>query len=121
MPAVRFLDVNGFFDRLPHAFRITLFFLLVELIVPMTWIIDFKELQDEAMKHEDDSIVGNLHQKTEILRGYKLACIQPRVMEAVLGVLMRPLNVEYRYVDRRPPLFVLAFDFFSLHYDRTNV
>lgn len=108
------------FAIMPHAFVVNSFPpLLVELIVPMTWIIDFKELQEEAMKHEDDSIVGNLHQKTEILRGYKLACIQPRVMEAVLGVLMRPLNVEYRYGN---PNHLVAISFFSSCLnDRTNI
>lgn len=62
----------------------------------MTWIIDFKALQEMAVNEEDDSLVGNLYQKTEILRGYKKAFLRPHVLECVIDVLKKPLNVEYR-------------------------
>ncbi|KAF9182982.1 Topoisomerase 1-associated factor 1 [Haplosporangium sp. Z 767] len=68
----------------------------IELMVPMTWIIDYKALQEMASKEEDSSLVGNLHQRTEALRAYKKAFLQPGVLSAVFGVLMKPLKVEYR-------------------------
>ncbi|KAG0258250.1 Topoisomerase 1-associated factor 1 [Mortierella polycephala] len=68
----------------------------IELMVPMTWIIDYKALQEMASNEEDDSLVGNLHQRTETLRAYKKGFLQPGVLTAVFGVLMKPLRVEYR-------------------------
>ncbi|KAG0052952.1 Topoisomerase 1-associated factor 1 [Gryganskiella cystojenkinii] len=68
----------------------------IELFVPMTWIIDFKALQEMAINEEDNSLVGNLYEQTEILRSYKRAFLQPRVLESVINVLMKPLNTEYR-------------------------
>ncbi|KAF9333425.1 Topoisomerase 1-associated factor 1 [Linnemannia elongata] len=68
----------------------------IELMVPMTWIIDYEELRKIATAEEDDSIVGNLYEKNEILRSYKKAFLQPGVLDAVFNVLLRPLQVEYR-------------------------
>ncbi|KAG9063735.1 Topoisomerase 1-associated factor 1 [Linnemannia hyalina] len=68
----------------------------VELMVPMTWIIDYEELKRIATAEEDHSIVGNLYEKNEILRSYKKAFLQPGVLDAVFNVLLRPLQVEYR-------------------------
>lgn len=62
----------------------------------MTWIIDYEELKRIATAEEDDSIVGNLYEKNEILRSYKKAFLQPGVLDAVFNVLLRPLQVEYR-------------------------
>ncbi|KFH70850.1 hypothetical protein MVEG_03697 [Podila verticillata NRRL 6337] len=68
----------------------------IELMVPMTWIIDIKALQDIATMEEDSSIVGNLYAKTEILRKYKKAFLQPGVLGAVFTILLKPLEVEHR-------------------------
>ncbi|KAG0022344.1 Topoisomerase 1-associated factor 1 [Entomortierella chlamydospora] len=68
----------------------------IEVIVPMTWIIDYKELQKLAVMEEDHSVVGNLHQRLEILRGYKRAFLKPGVLRTVFDVLLRPLEVEHR-------------------------
>ncbi|KAF9986256.1 Topoisomerase 1-associated factor 1 [Modicella reniformis] len=68
----------------------------IELIVPMTWIIDYKALQDMTVREEDTSIVGNLHQRVEILRGYKRAFLEAGVLQAVFAVMLKPLEVEYR-------------------------
>ncbi|KAF8948577.1 Topoisomerase 1-associated factor 1 [Haplosporangium gracile] len=68
----------------------------IELMVPMTWIIDYEELKKIATAEEDDSIVGNLYEKNEILRNYKRAFLQPGVLNAVFDVLLRPIQVEYR-------------------------
>ncbi|KAG0288438.1 Topoisomerase 1-associated factor 1 [Linnemannia gamsii] len=68
----------------------------VELMVPMTWIIDYEELKKIATAEEDDSIVGNLYEKNEILRSYKKAFLQPGVLNAIFHVLLRPIQVEYR-------------------------
>ncbi|KAF9207018.1 hypothetical protein BGZ49_001354 [Haplosporangium sp. Z 27] len=68
----------------------------IEVIVPMTWIIDYKELQTLVTMEEDHSMVGNLHQRLEILRGYKRAFLKPGVLQTVFAVLLRPLEVEYR-------------------------
>ncbi|KAF9921443.1 Topoisomerase 1-associated factor 1 [Linnemannia zychae] len=68
----------------------------IELMVPMTWIIDYEELKKIATAEEDDSVVGNLYEKNEILRGYKKAFLQPGVLSAVFSVLLRPLQIEYR-------------------------
>ncbi|KAF9154213.1 Topoisomerase 1-associated factor 1 [Linnemannia schmuckeri] len=68
----------------------------IELMVPMTWIIDYEELKKIATAEEDDSIVGNLYEKNEILRNYKKAFLQPGVLNAVFDVLLRPIQVEYR-------------------------
>ncbi|KAF9436980.1 Topoisomerase 1-associated factor 1 [Entomortierella beljakovae] len=68
----------------------------IEVIVPMTWIIDNKELQRLTIMEEDDSIVGNLHERLEVLRGYKRAFLKPGVLQTVFDVLLRPLEVEYR-------------------------
>lgn len=65
-------------------------------MVPMTWIIDIKALQDIATMEEDSSIVGNLYAKTEILRKYKKAFLQPGVLGAVFTILLKPLEVEHR-------------------------
>lgn len=62
----------------------------------MTWIIDYEELKKIATAEEDDSVVGNLYEKNEILRSYKKAFLQPGVLDAVFNVLLRPLQVEYR-------------------------
>ncbi|KAF9357916.1 Topoisomerase 1-associated factor 1 [Mortierella sp. AD094] len=68
----------------------------IEVIVPMTWIIDYKELQNLAIMEEDHSVVGNLHQRLEILRAYKRAFLKPGVLQTVFDVLLRPLEVEHR-------------------------
>ncbi|KAG0201291.1 Topoisomerase 1-associated factor 1 [Mortierella sp. NVP41] len=68
----------------------------IELMVPMTWIIDYDELKKLAIAEEDNSLVGNLYEKIEILRGYKRAFLQPGVLSAIFAVLLRPLEVEYR-------------------------
>ncbi|KAK3818609.1 MAG: timeless protein-domain-containing protein [Benniella sp.] len=68
----------------------------IELMVPMTWVIDYARLQQMVITEEDSSIVGNLHERLEILRGYKRAFLQPGVLQAVFAVLMKPLEVEYR-------------------------
>ncbi|KAG0377054.1 Topoisomerase 1-associated factor 1 [Mortierella sp. AD032] len=68
----------------------------IELMVPMTWIIDYEELKKLATAEEDDSVVGNLYEKNEILRGYKKAFLQPGVLSAIFAILLRPLEVEYR-------------------------
>lgn len=62
----------------------------------MTWIIDYEELKRIATAEEDDSIIGNLYEKNEILRGYKRAFLQPGVLNAIFHVLLRPIQVEYR-------------------------
>ncbi|KAF9913350.1 Topoisomerase 1-associated factor 1 [Linnemannia zychae] len=68
----------------------------IELMVPMTWIVDYEELKKLATAEEDDSVVGNLYEKNEILRGYKKAFLLPGVLHAIFAVLLRPLQVEYR-------------------------
>ncbi|KAI1320607.1 Topoisomerase 1-associated factor 1 [Mortierella claussenii] len=68
----------------------------IELIVPMTWIIDYKELQRMVTAEEDDSMIGNLHQRLETLRGYKRAFLKPGVLQTVLSVMMKPLDVSER-------------------------
>ncbi|KAF8932695.1 Topoisomerase 1-associated factor 1 [Dissophora ornata] len=68
----------------------------VELIVPMTWPIDYKALQTMVIREEDSSLVGNLHERLEILRGYKRAFLKPGVLGAVFAVMLRPLEVEHR-------------------------
>ncbi|KAF9551130.1 Topoisomerase 1-associated factor 1 [Mortierella hygrophila] len=68
----------------------------IELMVPMTWIIDYEELKRIATAEEDHSIIGNLYEKNEILRSYKKAFLQPGVLDAVFNVLLRPLQVEHR-------------------------
>ncbi|KAF9115466.1 Topoisomerase 1-associated factor 1 [Mortierella sp. AM989] len=68
----------------------------IEVIVPMTWIIDYKELQTLVIMEEDHSMVGNLHQRLEILRKYKRAFLKPGVLQTVFDVLLRPLEVEHR-------------------------
>ncbi|KAF9285158.1 Topoisomerase 1-associated factor 1 [Mortierella alpina] len=73
----------------------------IELMVPMTWIIDYKALQDIASIEEDVSIVGNLHQRLETLRGYKKAFLRRGVLGAVFAVLLKPLEVEYRMRSTR--------------------
>lgn len=70
-------------------------------MVPMTWIIDYKALQDIASIEEDVSIVGNLHQRLETLRGYKKAFLRRGVLGAVFAVLLKPLEVEYRMRSTR--------------------
>jgi len=62
----------------------------------MTWVIDYAKLQQMVVTEEDSSVVGNLHERLEILRGYKRAFLQPGVLQAVFAVLMKPLEVEYR-------------------------
>lgn len=71
-------------------------FFIVELMVPMTWLIDYRALQEMIIMEEDPSIVGNLHQRLEILRGYKRAFLKPGVLKAVFAVLLKPLEIEYR-------------------------
>ncbi|KAF9950151.1 Topoisomerase 1-associated factor 1 [Mortierella alpina] len=73
----------------------------IELMVPMTWIIDYKALQEMASIEEDVSIVGNLHQRLETLRGYKKAFLRRGVLGAVFAVLLKPLEVEYRMRSTR--------------------
>ncbi|KAF9576908.1 Topoisomerase 1-associated factor 1 [Mortierella alpina] len=73
----------------------------IELMVPMTWLIDYKALQEMASIEEDASIVGNLHQRLEILRGYKKAFLRRGVLGAVFAVLLKPLEVEYRMRSTR--------------------
>ncbi|KAI8359421.1 timeless protein-domain-containing protein [Mortierella sp. GBAus27b] len=68
----------------------------IELMVPMTWVIDYQALREIVVTEEDTSIVGNLHQRLEILRGYKRAFLQPGVLKAVFSVMLKPLGVEYR-------------------------
>ncbi|KAI7830304.1 timeless protein-domain-containing protein [Gamsiella multidivaricata] len=68
----------------------------IELIVPMTWPIDYKALEKLADTEEDNSIVGNLHQRLETLREYKRAFLQRGVLGAVFAVMLKPLGVEYR-------------------------
>ncbi|KAF9412291.1 Topoisomerase 1-associated factor 1, partial [Podila epigama] len=68
----------------------------IELMVPMTWIIDIKALQEMTVMEEDSSIIGNLHARTEILRSYKRAFLQPGVLNAVFMILLKPLEVEHR-------------------------
>ncbi|KAF9915501.1 Topoisomerase 1-associated factor 1 [Lobosporangium transversale] len=68
----------------------------IELIVPMTWIIDYKELQKMVASEEDNSLVGNLHQRLELLREYKKAFLTPGVLQAVLSVMVKPLEVSER-------------------------
>lgn len=65
-------------------------------MVPMTWVIDYTALQRMVVTEEDSSIVGNLHERLEILRVYKRAFLQPGVLQAVFAVLLKPLEVEYR-------------------------
>lgn len=62
----------------------------------MTWLIDYQALQEMVVTEEDSSIVGNLHQRLEILRGYKRAFLKPGILKAVFAVLLKPLEVEYR-------------------------
>ncbi|KAF9960343.1 Topoisomerase 1-associated factor 1 [Mortierella alpina] len=73
----------------------------IELMVPMTWIIDYKALQEIASMEEDASIVGNLHQRLETLRVYKQAFLRRGVLGAVFAVLLKPLEVEYRMRSTR--------------------
>ncbi|KAG0304905.1 Topoisomerase 1-associated factor 1 [Dissophora globulifera] len=68
----------------------------VELMVPMTWPIDYKELQELVIREEDNTFVGNLHQRLEIMREYKRAFLQPGVLGSVFAVMLRPLEVEHR-------------------------
>ncbi|KAG0198538.1 Topoisomerase 1-associated factor 1 [Mortierella sp. GBA30] len=73
----------------------------IELMVPMTWIIDYKALQQMALAEEDVSIVGNLYERVEILRGYKKAFLQRGIVGAVFAVMLKPLEVEYRMRSTR--------------------
>ena len=59
-------------------------------MVPMTWIIDYKALQEIASMEEDASIVGNLHQRLETLRGYTQAYLRRGVLAAIYAVLLKP-------------------------------
>ncbi|KAF9585988.1 Topoisomerase 1-associated factor 1 [Lunasporangiospora selenospora] len=78
----------------------------VELMVPMTWIIDYKALQELVTKEEDESIVGNLHARLQLLREYKRAFLQPGVLGAVIAVLLKPLEVEHRMRTTRDQAIV---------------
>ncbi|KAG0340494.1 Topoisomerase 1-associated factor 1 [Podila humilis] len=73
----------------------------IELMVPMTWVLDVKALKEMTITEEDTSIVGNIHARNEILRSYKRAFLQPGVLGAIFTTLLKPLEVEQRMRSAR--------------------
>ncbi|KAI9490959.1 timeless protein-domain-containing protein [Zychaea mexicana] len=59
----------------------------VELLVPMTWPIQYDD--EEDLENYDPNLVDRY-------RRYKLALLAPRVFEAITGLVTGPLSIPYR-------------------------
>ncbi|KAG2219453.1 hypothetical protein INT45_008101 [Circinella minor] len=59
----------------------------VELLVPMTWPIQYDS--EEDLENYDPNLLDRY-------RRYKLALLQPKILEAITGLITGPLSIPYR-------------------------